>query len=456
MKFDRFLIGISLSILLTSIASSAMAAQARLDVAVGTPAVLAGEKQTTYLRVALHGLPLQGQERPPANVCVVLDRSGSMSGEKIARAKEAAAAAVEALRGADVFSLVTYDTEVEVVVPATRVTERQYIRDRIAGIESRGNTALYAGVCAGATEVRKFIDGERVNRLILLSDGLANNGPSTPEALGDLGASLASEGITVSTVGLGLDYNEDLMTALAQRSDGNHFYARSEDDLYSVVTRELGEVASVVARDVTLRVVCDERVRPVRAVGREADISGQTITSCLRQLYGDQTKYLVIEVELPAGETGEEMRVAEAEISYTSMASQEQETLRCETNISYVASAEEVRSRTNAEVMVSAVQQIGAERNRLAMKLRDEGKLDEGLRVLRENVDYLSSNAARYGSTALESDGKLNGSLVTTWLGGPADGKALRKEMREYQHSIMNQQENRNAGWIVPNRPFCP
>jgi hypothetical protein len=126
------------------------------------------------------------------------------------------------------------------------------------------------------------------------------------------------------------------------------------------------------------------------------------------------------------------------------------------TDVTYVASANEVLDRTNAEVMISAIQQIGAERNRLAMKLLDEGKLDEGLRVLRENVDYLSSNAVRYGSTALDSDGKLNGSLVTTWIGGPADGRALRKEMREYQHSTMNQQENRDAGWLVPNRPCCP
>src|SRR4029450_1790476 len=83
----------------------------------------------------------------------------------------------------------------------------------------------------GAAAVRKFLDRQRVNRIILLSDGQANVGPSSPGDLGNLGASLIKEGISVTTLGLGLDYNEDLMTQLARRSDGNHYFIENSSDL---------------------------------------------------------------------------------------------------------------------------------------------------------------------------------------------------------------------------------
>src|SRR6185295_11718885 len=112
--------------------------------------------------------------------------------------------------------IVAFDTRVETVVPAQRVGRARGLEAAICGIEPGGNTALYGGVACGAAEVRKHLEDERyVNRVILLSDGLANVGPSTPEELGRLGASLLGEGISVTTIGLGLGYNEDLMARLA-------------------------------------------------------------------------------------------------------------------------------------------------------------------------------------------------------------------------------------------------
>ena len=164
---------------------AANAAQIQLDVALGNPVLLANEKQTTFVKVGLTGFEMKSDEaRPSVNVAIVLDRSGSMSGEKIERAKEAAKMAIDRLAEKDIVSIITYDHTVNVLLPATKVTDKGYIKNEISKIQSGGNTALFAGVSKGAAEVRKFLEENRVNRVILLSDGLANVGPSSPAEVG--------------------------------------------------------------------------------------------------------------------------------------------------------------------------------------------------------------------------------------------------------------------------------
>ncbi|MCC6699262.1 MAG: VWA domain-containing protein, partial [Candidatus Hydrogenedentes bacterium] len=248
---NRTLVSICAGLAILLASGSALAAQARLDANLATPVLLEGGKQTAYLRVALTGQPLPSAEkRTPVNVAIVVDRSGSMQGEKIYAAREAAKMAVDRLRPDDIVSIVAYQSTVEVLLPATRASDTASIHQAIDRITANGSTALFAGVSKGAGEVRKFLDKTRVNRIILLSDGLANVGPSSPGELEDLGRSLGSEGIAVTTLGLGLDYNEDLMTRLAQRSDGNHMFVENTTDLAKAYSIEFGDVMSVVAQDV--------------------------------------------------------------------------------------------------------------------------------------------------------------------------------------------------------------
>ena len=161
--------------------AAAGASQVRLDAAMGTPVMLAGEKQTAYLRVAMTGPEMVNDaDRTPVNVALVIDCSGSMQGAKIAAAKDAALMAVDRLRDDDFVSVVAYNATARVLVPATKVAERETIRRAIRGIQAGGSTALFAGVSKGAFETRKYLSPNRVDRVILLSDGLANVGPSSP------------------------------------------------------------------------------------------------------------------------------------------------------------------------------------------------------------------------------------------------------------------------------------
>ncbi|MDX1741188.1 MAG: VWA domain-containing protein, partial [Rhodothermales bacterium] len=205
------------------------------------PMLLGGTQQNAFIKVDLTGFKIEREsDRTPVNIAFVLDKSGSMGGEKMQQAKDATIMAIDYLDEGDVVSVIAYDNHARVLMPATQVADKEAIRERIRNLGAGGGTALYAGVVHGARELREFLDPQRVNRVILLSDGQANEGPSTPTELGDLGAALIKEGISVTTIGLGLGYNEDLMTQLALRSDGNHNFVEDVEALATIFNQEFG------------------------------------------------------------------------------------------------------------------------------------------------------------------------------------------------------------------------
>ena len=422
------------TLLCTLLAPAASAKAVRLDAELAQPMMLApGGPQTAYLRVALTGLHAgDSRLRAPANVAIVLDRSGSMQGVKLAEAKRAAIMALDRLRDDDIVSIVTYESTVHVLVPATKLSDRATIRAAIQRIRAGGSTALFAGVSKGAAELRKFLDHNRVNRVILLSDGLANVGPGSPGQLGDLGASLAAEGISVTTIGLGLQYNEDLMTRLAFKSDGNHFFVENARDLELAWATEFGDVLSVVAQDVSIRIRFPQGVRPVRVLGREAQIEGQLLRASLSHVIFEQTKYLLVELEVPPGRVGRVTEVADVEVSYLDLATGSRRNARSSVTVSFTESAELVAAKTRAEVMVAVISQIAAEKNEIAMVLRDEGKYEEARGAFLENLAYLSSNAQKYSDKGLARDAETQ-SMAAEGLDEEEDWNRARKAQREYQ-----------------------
>lgn len=433
-------IGAALSAIV-GLTGSVSAKQVSLQAALAEPVMLGGKKKTTFLKVGLTGFEFStgDAERPPANVAIVLDKSGSMGGAKIARAREAAKMAVERLGPNDIVSIIAYDTTVSVVVPATKVADKEAIFEMIDGIKPGGNTALFAGVSKGAAEVRKFRGKDRVNRVILVSDGIANRGPSTPGALGELGVSLRKEGISVSTLGLGEGYNEDLMFKLAEKSDGNHSFAESGERLVAILDEEFGDVLSVAAQEVLVKIECQPGVRPVRVLGREAEISGQSCTVLLNQIYSKQEKYVLLEVEVPATAAGKALDVANVSVSYANMATKLTDELSSKVAARFTADAKEVVLKTNKDVMVSCVMQVATLTNEKAMKLRDDGNVEEAQQLLMGNGAYLTENADRWGSKELETFG-MNNAIDADNLKGKA-WVNTRKAMRADQSKNYGQQQ---------------
>jgi Ca-activated chloride channel family protein len=421
-------------------APQGMANQVGLDVAMANATLLADKKQTTYLKVGLTGFELAShKQRTPVNVTIVLDKSGSMSGQKIVQARNAAIRAIERLAADDIVSVIAYDSTVKVIVPATKLTDKQSVIGQIRQINSGGSTALFAGVSKGAAELRKFFDHNRVNRIILLSDGLANVGPKSPSELGELGASLNKEGIAVSTLGLGLDYNEDLMVKLAQRSGGNHHFIENAADLVRIFNYEFDDVLSVVAQEVNIMIDLEPGIRPVRVLNTDAEINGQQVITNLSQLYASQEKHVLLEVEVPATAAGKTIKVAKVRVSYANMATNKTDELTGTVNVSFSASADDVAAGVKKKVLEASVLLIANERNKLATAYRDQGRVEEAKRLLFLNSQYLEKHGKLLDSFQCTAACELN-RIQASSLDDEKSYHRTRKEMRELQLQYDTQQ----------------
>jgi Ca-activated chloride channel family protein len=416
--------------------------QLRLDAAMGQPVMLAHKKQVAYLRIGLTGfkLPIR-QDRVPVNIAIVIDKSGSMSGEKIAKAKDAAIMAIDRLNCNDIISVVTYDSDVKVLVPATKVADKEMVFRRIRNIRACGSTDLYGGVSKGAKELRKFVSDNRANRLVLLSDGLANVGPQTPAELGRLGASLIEDGISVTTIGLGLGYNEDLMTQLAYKSDGSHYFAESANELSGVFDSEFGRALSVVAQEIQIKIKCARGIRPVRLIGRQGRIEGQNVEVFINQLYSEHEKFIMLEVEVPGTAREHKREIAAVNVSYSNLKTHTTDRLCSQVEVDFSNSEGLIERRTNREVMADVVELIATERNELALKLRDQGKIKQARELLTANGAYLECNGVLYDSQKLKKYAEQQREDRDNM--DEANWTRQRKIMRKQQFDNKNQQSTK-------------
>jgi Ca-activated chloride channel homolog len=286
----------------------------RLNLVPDREVLLRGRPQEIVVKIDLNAIAdRQKHRRTPLNLAVVLDRSGSMTGAKLEKAKQAARQLVDRLTSKDVFSLVIYSDEARVLVPAQRVTDKEALREKIEGIEAGGSTALYAGVKTGARQISEYFSSQRINRVILLSDGLANVGPSSTRDLRRLGGDLAEKGISVTTIGVGEDYNEDLMAGLAEASDANYYYVRDTERLPEIFARELGELLTLAARDVRIEIICPDGVKPLGFIGRAEKFADQKVLVNLSQFTLGQGRYLFLRCLV----TRPEPEIARVKVSYT-------------------------------------------------------------------------------------------------------------------------------------------
>ncbi len=405
------------------------------------PVLPADETQRAIVKIGLNGCrPPRPAERPPVNLVIVLDRSGSMSGDKIVQAREAAAEALRRLDRRDVFSLVVYDHEVSTLISPQAPTDVSWLERQIRSITARGNTALFAGVSQGAAELRKNLERAGfVHRVLLLSDGMANVGPSSAGDLGRLGSALRREGIAVTTVGLGDGFNEDLMAALAQQSDGNHYYVAESGDLPQIFAKELGDVLDVVAQRIEVVVEFPEGVRVLRSIGREAECRDRQARFDLNQLYGGQEKFLLVEIEVPAGKEDEVRTLAQARARYTDALAKAERELSAAATVRYTRNEALVKSSANRTVQTEYAVNYLAESKVQAIALADAGRKDEAAKVLAETSAKLAAPAVYFSNTSMAAAAE-SAQAEAEEVAAKGIDNAKRKEFRADSYKTVNQQ----------------
>ncbi len=403
--------------------------------------LFAGPSQEVILKVTLEAPVAPSYiERPPVNLSIVLDKSGSMNGEKIRYAKAAAVEAIKRLSAADIFSLVVYDSNVRTIIPAQYVRNKNRIISKIHRIQAAGSTALFGGVSQGASEIRKHIGSEYIHRIILLSDGLANVGPGSPFELGRLGAALIKENISVTTIGVGYDYNEDLMTRLSQKSDGNAYFVESSWQLPEIFAAELGDVLNVVAKDVKVIISMPDDVEPISIIGREGRIKENRVELSMNQLYGDQEKYALVKVRIPESRAGTVMQIAKASVHYENPFSKKRESVYGNSIAKFSKDPILVKQSTNVNVLRAYHRNLNAIEQEKAISLSDKGKKKEAAQSLKTSARKMKQIAKEYNDSALFNEA-TDMEIQAEQIQRQGMDKKMRKSMRTKSYQMKNQQK---------------
>lgn len=380
------------------------------------PIVLASEAaQPNFLRVSLQGFDLAAtQQRVPLNLVLVVDRSTSMHGERIEKAREAAIMAVNIMDENDTLSLVAYDSGVEVIIPASQVKDKKAMIQKINDqLQPRGMTALFAGLSKGIEEVTKHLDPNKVNRIILLSDGQANTGPTTVPELVELTKLATQKNVSVSTLGIGHDYNENLMAAIANYSDGNHAYIAEIVDLESAMDKEFRDSMSVVAQNFIITIELPQGVKPIRLLGRDGEIKGNNITVNMNQIYANQEKYVLLEIEPMIGNAGEEKIVANVHTQYLDIFSQAQRNKKEPISLQFTVDEEIAKRSLNEDIYVKAVTQEVVLRQQEAMEYISQGNYEAAKDSLKlTNVSDAGSRIGMAGSAKLRENKEIRDQLL--------------------------------------------
>ena len=254
----------------------------------------------------------QDRRRPAVSLAFVVDRSGSMAGRgKLDLAKRGVLEALERLEPTDRFSVVAYDDQVDVVVASVHATPeaRHTAADALRDVEPRGSTNLADGWLRGAEQVAGQLAESGVNRVLLLTDGLANVGVTDPTALAHHAAELRARGVATSTIGVGADFDETLLQALADAGGGHFYFAGSLPEIRDHLTSEVGEALEVVARDVTLNVTTAPSVEVRTLTPHAADSLGERTIVRIGDLVAGQLARVVLRIRFPSGAEGTELGV---------------------------------------------------------------------------------------------------------------------------------------------------
>jgi Ca-activated chloride channel family protein len=216
-------------------------------------------------------------ERLPLNLSLVIDRSGSMNGEPLDEAKKCASMLVDRMNENDRLSVVTYESDAEVLVASQPVSHKEHFKSQINSIRPGGMTALYDGWSLGAEEVAKNSNGNFISRVLLLSDGQANQGLTDDGVIAAHCQKMAEAGVTTSTYGLSEHFNENLMAGMAYAGQGQAHYGQTAEDLIDPFKEEFDLLEAVLLRRIRLRLMPEKGVSFEVLNGYSQDNEGRFI-----------------------------------------------------------------------------------------------------------------------------------------------------------------------------------
>lgn len=285
-----------------------------VEVTLGSPIVLTGGEGTVYARIRVGTLTRPLRPRGAVNVALAMDTSGSMEGAAIEEARRAALHVIDALNDGDYLAVVVFHSKAEVLLPSTELSDevRADVKRRIAAMTARGTTDMDGGLGAAMREVRAHFAPKGVNRVVLLGDGIPNRAASLEVAARHAGET----GIAITTLGLGLDYDEILMGNIAQLSGGRFQYIESADKVAAFFQDELQRLDAVYARRASAHLTPGPGVRIESVVGSEGPSAGGAAYVPLGDIARGDSRDIIVRMAVTPRKAGVPIELLDAVITF--------------------------------------------------------------------------------------------------------------------------------------------
>ena len=374
-------------------------------------------------------------KRLPLNLALVLDRSGSMGGNPLRNAKKAAQQLVEYLTPEDYLSVVIYDDKAQTILPSQLVTDKSSIKKAISKIGVGGCTNLSGGWLMGCDNVQSQQDKEKLNRVLLLTDGQANVGIVDTQVLTKTAQQKAEAGIGTTTLGFGNYFNEDLLIAMADAGKGNFYFIQSPEDAADVFRVEMESLVSVVAQNLKVRLELTEGVKVAELLNSYSSTQKDNVLEIfLGDVYGVETKPLALQFSLPAFTEEGDQEIAKITYSYETVVDgsiqKQNDSLGLPIKVTSSEAAQKIEP--DAEVNQQASQLRIAKIKDEAVSLADKGDYIEAAKILRETVKNLQLKALDEYFTIAEEIEQLD--YYAQSLEKKRFDLNLRKEMRDQSY----------------------
>lgn len=389
-----------------------------------------------YLQISLATSDVRLTDRSPLNVAVVLDRSGSMGDQgKIEYAKAALYKLIDQLASDDILSIVIYDDIVDVLRRAQRVGNKAEIKLIVDEVYPRNATNLGGGMVEGFRQVKRFAGKGYTNRVILLSDGLANRGTTDPSELNRIARRYRTESISLTAMGVGLDYNENLMVGLSESGGGNYYFIESPSSLASIMNRELHTISSVVAQNAFIELKLGRGVRIRDIVGCEYKMENGRYIIQVGDLYANECREFTVNLDIPEGSGS--LVAARGKLKYDRSIVRVGRVEGFSATVQYTRDAAVIEKNRDLEAQAQADVAASTRKVENAMRALDEGRREDAEAELKEARAFILSSPAasvggEVGAVIKQQEEKLRGYADS--LADDKDGAQRAKKAIQYDN----------------------
>jgi len=395
----------------------------------------AGRDQTVDVLIRITPPQLEEVDtgRPALNLSLVLDRSGSVAGEKMIQARNAAMFCVDQMLPSDRLSVVSFDDRIDVLFPSEPVTNKQSMKDLISRVEARGSTALHEAWVRGGLTVSENIVEKGINRVVLITDGLANVGITSNDDIVSQSLELFNRGVSTSTIGIGADFNEDLLMPMAQSGGGNAWHVVEPDDMQRIFQVELEGLVTQFAHTVSMSLIPADGVR-ITDLLNDFELT-ETGRYRLPNLQAGSPLEMVVQLRVGPRPVGSTLRLLDLRLGFIPQDARDAQVFKDALTVEFADHQVVEALPLNNEVIKAVQFLMNARARREAIERVDAGDYAAAQHILGQSIANTQSACAPFATTAEVMEECASLEAVATSLRDRLQDKLSRKKLAYQAYS---------------------